>query len=334
MMIRILRSIVGLAFVFLLALFTVALVQAEPPAQDQQPQPQEQQDPETVLDCRECHWDVYLNWEQSAHGRGLSCGQCHLSDQGSHAREGHGAQGGAQACMGCHTTGYDPDADTWEEDNVHCTACHTPIEPNHPDVPMPTDRSEELCGQCHIQARFEWEVSAHGAAGVACVSCHNQHTTSLKDNSVSEECANCHETYAEGFSHSIHYGEGLSCANCHLAPLDGPVGEGSAKRDHTFTVNVKTCVACHAEGLHNATKTAGSDTLITFHPEASDPTDAMASSITVEVSDEPAPVSPFGFVALGGIVLGLAIGGVIVGMAIVIIPWIGHQYRQVRRQET
>src|SRR5574341_199559 len=105
-------------------------------------------------DCRNCHWDIFVDWEGSKHGKGLSCGQCHLaSQQNNHARFGHGAQGGPQQCMACHTTGYDATTDTWSEENVHCSACHSPIEKDHPDKPMPISRSVELCGKCHIQAR-------------------------------------------------------------------------------------------------------------------------------------------------------------------------------------
>lgn len=307
----------------LFLVISASLVQAGPAKQDNPPE-------EVIVDCRECHWDVYLNWEQSAHGQGLSCGQCHLGDQENHAHKGHGAQGGAQACMSCHTTGYDPRTDTWEEDNVHCTACHKPVAPDHPDTPMPTDRSEELCGTCHIQANFEWQVSPHGQAGVVCVSCHSQHTTSLKSGNVSAQCANCHETYAEGFSHSIHYKEGLSCANCHLAPLEGPVGEGNAKRSHTFDVDVKTCVSCHKEGLHNAMDPAKSSPHFTFQSELSDPTEAMVSSVTNKVSPQAPTLNLSGFVALGGLMLGLGIGGFIVGLAIVILPWLNRWYRRVR----
>ncbi len=320
-----LRFVAGVVGAFLLVLFTAVLAQAGSPQQEQPPPGQE-----PLLDCRECHWDIYLNWEQSAHGRGLTCGQCHLADQEDHARRGHGAQGGAQACMDCHTTGYNATTDTWQEDDVHCTACHTPVDPNHPDAPMPTDRSEALCGRCHIQARFEWQVSAHGQAGVVCVSCHSQHNTSLKEKSVSAQCADCHETHAEGFSHSIHYEQGLSCANCHLAPLEGPLGEGSAKRSHTFDVDVKTCVGCHEEGLHNATDHTHPAAPVVYQPEPSgayDPTDALSSAIEAKVKPEPEPLNPLGFAALGGTLLGVAVAGVIVGMSAILLPWFIHVFR-------
>lgn len=318
-------SLVCLALSLLLLIFAVpALVQASSTKQENPPE-------ETQVDCRGCHWNIYLNWEQSAHGQGLSCSQCHLASEENHARQGHGAQGGAEACMDCHTTGYDPDTDTWQEDDVHCTACHTPVPANHPDSPMPISRSDELCGTCHIQAHFEWLESAHGQAGVVCVSCHSQHTTSLKSSSISAQCANCHETYTEGFSHSIHFGEGLSCANCHLAPLDNPVGGGNAKRSHTFDVAVETCVGCHKAGLHDAVDPTQSNTHTTYQSGLSDPTDALASSVGNSVSVEPPALNISGFVSLGGFTLGIGVGSFLLGMAIVLLPWFMRWYRRLRR---
>lgn len=310
------RLLIGSLVTLSLALILTTGVNAASLGQDEPPEP-------AAPDCRECHWDIYLTWEQSAHGRGLSCGQCHLADQDNHARQGHGAQGGAQECMDCHTTGYDASTDTWEEDDIHCSACHTPIATNHPDEPMPTDRSDALCGQCHIQAHFEWQASKHGQAGVVCVACHNQHATSLKDKSVSEECEHCHGERVVGFSHSGHSDEGLSCADCHLAPLDNPLGEGNAKRDHSFDVELETCTACHAYQLHNGTETAEEqhDVQLASATEL----DAMSSSMTAEVTAEPAPVNPF-FLAMvtGG--LGLAAGTVVtVGAA--------QLYRRTRKEK-
>jgi hypothetical protein len=268
-------------------------------------------------DCRECHWPVYIAWEQSSHGQGLSCGQCHLGEQDNHAREGHWTQGGPQECMSCHTTGYDPETDSWEEGSIHCKACHSPINPEHPEEPMPTDRTAELCGTCHIEAHFEWRVSAHGQSDVACVSCHSQHTTSLKAATVTEQCATCHEILAAGFAHSAHDEEGLSCADCHLATFEGPITEGRAKRNHTFAVALDTCTACHGAQMHDGMEKADAARLIQVRAE---PMDAMSSSINAAVTDTPKAANPYGYIIAGGITAGLGIGGVGLGMVIVVGP--------------
>ncbi|UCG24593.1 MAG: hypothetical protein JSW55_00915 [Chloroflexota bacterium] len=297
------RLIVPATIICLLVASGVALAQEDSGG----PPPPEQEPP----DCRECHLTVYQMWEDSAHGKGLSCGQCHLGDQNNHGREGHGAQGGPGDCMVCHTTGYDAATDTWEEDEIHCKACHSPIELNHPQEPMPTDRSVELCGQCHIQARFDWQLSKHGAAGVACVSCHSQHNTSLKSASVIEQCTLCHKEVAAGFSHTLHNQEGLSCANCHLASIEGDVGSGSARRSHTFETDVKTCMECHKEGLHEANNSSPAP--VSFTNSSNKPLDPMTSSMTTEVTGEPAPVDLMSLVVVAG--LFAAAGAAAVGLA-------------------
>ena len=285
-----------------LALFWIQPTRAEQPKQGATT-------PEAGSTCRDCHWDIYINWEGSAHGKGLSCGQCHLaSQQDNHARLGHGAQGGPQQCMSCHTTGYNPLTDTWEEDNVHCTACHNPVPPEHPDKPAPINRSEELCGNCHIQARFEWEASKHGQAGVTCVNCHNQHRTSLKaeNNDVIAQCSTCHQDPTVGFADSVHAKQGLSCGDCHLATLEGPLGEGSAKRNHGFEVELTTCVSCHSGQMHMST--AITETRPSTVLMAAEPLDSMASAINSRVCAEPEPPNLYGFMLIAGLVcLGVGI---------------------------
>ncbi len=249
----------------------------------------------STLDCRECHWDIYLIWEESAHGKGLSCSQCHLAinEEDNHARSGHGAQGGSQECMACHTTGYDPDTDTWSEGDIHCTVCHNPISPNHPDEPIPTDRSAELCGQCHIQANFEWQISTHGKANVSCVDCHNQHRTSLKNptDSIALQCATCHQTLEAGFERSIHAEQGITCAECHLTPLDNEsLAGGNARLNHSFEVKITACLKCHTDMLHAAKNNPEENAYAN-----SEYPDAMASAVHVEVSETPPAANPITF---------------------------------------
>ncbi len=258
-------------------------------------------------DCRQCHWETFLDWEKSSHGKGLSCPECHVTEQ-DHARLGHSSQGGAQDCMSCHTTGYNPESDTWEEDNIHCKACHTPITSTHPDDPMPTNRSGELCGTCHIQAFFEWQVSEHHNAEVACIDCHSQHTTDLRFTQAIDTCDQCHPTRVEGFHDSGHEAAGITCADCHLAPLGGPIGAGSAKLDHTFMVELETCTACHLEDLHTSKEADQSEESASTSTENLNP-DPMTTSRDVEVSRTPPSGDPLQFAAFFGLV---AIGTMIV----------------------
>ncbi len=279
-------------------------------------------------DCRECHWDIYLVWEESSHGKGLSCSECHIavSEDNNHARAGHGAQeGGSEECMGCHTTGYDAATDTWSEGNIHCTACHTPIPPTHPDEPAPTNRSPDMCGQCHIQANFEWQMSTHGQVNVSCVDCHNQHRASLKTASevISDQCATCHNSYAVGFSHSVHADEGVSCADCHLAPLENiSLAGGNARLNHTFEVDISACLQCHAEMLHAPKAGYLEDDVLAEAGEV----DAMASVLDVEVHADAPPSNPNNFLAFG------AVFGIGAGMGA--LSWITNLFRKARKRKS
>ena len=223
------RRLYACGLAILLALVWAGAAAAQTVTWDEVPR-----NPDGEPDCRECHWETFLDWEHSFHGQGLSCGQCHLSDQQNHSRKGHGSQGGPADCMACHTTGYNPVDDTWEEDNIHCKACHTPIELEHPENPMPTNRSSELCGGCHIQAFFEWQESGHRLAEVTCIDCHSQHTTNLRFGDATKTCAKCHESRVGEFAHSGHKEAGVTCEACHLAPLEGPIGSGSARLEPHF----------------------------------------------------------------------------------------------------
>lgn len=58
------------------------------------------------------------------------------------------------ACVGCHTTGYNPQTRQWAELNIGCEACHGPGSA-HATTPARTniiiDRTAEACGSCHIR---------------------------------------------------------------------------------------------------------------------------------------------------------------------------------------
>lgn len=265
----------------MIALFAIALI----PSSSARAQTVDWTEPQTEgeLDCRYCHINIYYEWEKSIHGQGLSCGQCHLAGQDNHSRTGHGAQEGPGQCMSCHTTGYNPEDDTWEEDNVHCKACHSPIEPNHPDAPMPTDRSENLCGKCHIEALFEWQESMHRSEGITCVSCHSQHTTSVRWGETLDQCAACHGLMVAEYKQTAHYKNNLACSSCHLTPLEGPIGEGSAKLDHSFKVDLQTCKSCHFEDLHHP----GESMLAESHDEKITSEDARISKASAQVTTDP-----------------------------------------------
>ncbi len=58
------------------------------------------------------------------------------------------------ACVGCHTTGYNPQTRAWSELNITCESCHGPGA-RHAAAPskgnIMIDQTAEACGSCHIR---------------------------------------------------------------------------------------------------------------------------------------------------------------------------------------
>jgi len=272
--------------------------------------------PSSDLTCRACHSDTYAAWADGLHGK-ASRSEAYLAEWNS--------RGQPSECLACHTTGYDPVSDTFVAEGVTCEACHSPVPANHPDEPMPSDRSGKLCGACHTETLFEWQVSKHRQVNLACVACHDPHGTTAKS-SVADDpsglCASCHRERASNFAHSAHSQVGLTCADCHLGPTESQTGEGHATRDHSFNVRLTTCNACHAYQMHDP---------VEVHPDRSTPTPSAAAvgagggMDALLISAEPAPVSPAGFAALSGLV-GMATG-------MILAPWLERFYNRLRRED-
>lgn len=256
-------------------------------------------------DCQTCHPAVYASWENSHHGNAM------VDPQFDEAWK---SQGEKSECLLCHTTGYDAESNTWKENGITCAACHSPIEKNHPNHPMPSDRSASLCGSCHQETLFEWQVSAHRETNLVCVDCHGQHSTTLKSEDAESLCTNCHRERASNFGHTAHSQQGLTCADCHLGPTGGEAGEGHAARDHSFNVRLSTCNSCHAYQMH--------DPVDVHMDEPTTPViDSMASIETAGVSIDPDPVSPI-YYALLSALIGMAVG-------LLVSPWIEKWYRKI-----
>jgi formate-dependent nitrite reductase cytochrome c552 subunit len=298
-----LRLCYGLLFALPLMFFTFAMATAEDGTQDASSQ---------TLTCPACHSNFQSAWERGAHA------QTATNTAFKEAWEAGGSQG---QCLTCHVTGYDPIAHTWHSEAITCLACHDASNaPNHPNDPMPADRSSKLCGDCHQETFFEWQVSAHRESGLSCIGCHDPHGTELKKDDPQAQCSACHRSRASNYAHSEHSKAGLSCADCHLADLPNHLGEGQARLDHSFTVRLSTCNECHAYQMHDP---------VEVHPERTLPVapvaDAMAAVETLPVTMEPLPVSPVGFATLAGL-FGLA-AGAILG------PWIERRTRSGRKEE-
>ncbi len=176
-------------------------------------------------------------------------------------------------CGQCHTTGYRPTGHqdelagivgTWEFEGVQCENCHGPGSRHAEDpygVHMVSDRSSQLCGECHsrgnpalIQASDGFELhnqqfndlynSKHFA--ISCVTCHDPHASALYGDEVvnptqgiSQVCEACHwpNLYQNNAKHFS-----VDCTDCHM-PLLALSAQGDLDlftgdiRAHQFSIN-------------------------------------------------------------------------------------------------
>lgn len=232
--------------------------------------------------------------------QGLDCAACHSEYQ---AAFDDGAHGQPEA---------NPAFDEYE-----CGVCHDPVPADHFKVPMPVERSSEQCGACHIQTYFGWQSSKHGIVGLDCISCHDPHHTDLKTSDSSALCASCHGTLVDTFAHTAHKEQGLGCSDCHVMSLADADLSLTDKRNHSFHVDAKLCMNCHADNLH-AAKLYSGEPIATDH-------DAMGAVESDRVSSLPQGVSPSTFALLSGLI-GMATG-------MILSPWLERWYRRLRSQE-
>jgi hypothetical protein len=281
-----------------MAFVAVAAVQARPGLQEN---PQDE--------CQDCHESIQSHWADSAHG--------HAADDLVFTQAWQD-EGSPAECLRCHTTGFDPESGTWEQAGVTCSVCHFPPSGEHPEAVMPTDISSRLCGSCHIDTYSEWEISPHGQEELACVRCHNPHTTSLKKSDVQEVCQACHNQESHFFTYTSHAQEGLLCADCHLRISEAQMGEGHGKREHNFVVDIETCTSCHGENMHYPT---GNESAL-VEPVTASSTLPIGRAT---VSAQPNPVSPLGFAVIAALV-GM-------GSGMVLAPWLESWYRRTSKQD-
>jgi hypothetical protein len=295
------RIAIGLVFSIPMAIVSFGLMQI--PAQAQSAD-------STDPDCATCHPAFQDTWAHSAHG---------LAASDPIFQEEWTKQGQPKQCLSCHTTGYDPDTNTWEADGVACIACHEESFGDHPMNPIGIDRSADFCGKCHTETLFEWQVSGHRQDGIECVDCHDAHGAELKAFDTSMLCGNCHQGRALNYFHTAHNEEGMSCADCHLGELGGLGEGGQATRNHSFNVTLTTCNECHMYEMHDP---------VEVHPEPNQQpiVNTMAAAEDLVVIPEPEPVSPVGFATVAGLI-GMASG-------MILAPWLERFYRRINHPET
>jgi predicted CXXCH cytochrome family protein len=300
----IIRLLTGLCFAIPMILVSVAFTSASPlPVQN----------PTDSDQCRVCHASTVEAWENSTHG---------------HAYNDEGfvkvweEQGQPTECLTCHTTGYDPETNTWAADNITCVACHSEGVEDHPRTPIKINRSSDLCGTCHTDTFFQLSTSMHGETGINCVNCHDPHTNTLKFETAPDLCASCHGNRVSRFAHSDHAAQGLTCEVCHLE-TNQISDDGHQKSNHTFKVSLDTCTGCHALQIHGPADLSTEELQAT--QAAPVEVDALHAVEATVVSTTPEPGNPMGFAVVAGLV-GMA-GGMILS------PWLERWYRKLNRKD-
>ncbi|HEY7471565.1 MAG TPA: hypothetical protein VIE68_04380 [Gemmatimonadota bacterium] len=204
--------------------------------------------------CAECHvtQDPDSTWQRisatAGHRVHLEADTSALKDVTCvtcHGQEVHRFVPVDQTCgqSGCH----DPDktevvlGQMAGQTGFHCVMCHQFTAPVAEKAPLDTARAAlvpELanCRSCHemdkvLAGLVDPDVDPHDAV---CGTCHNPHTQEAPSEAINR-CAECHAPVdtLTPFHRGLRAGVLEDCTGCH-AP-------------HTFVVEGKNCVACHAD---------------------------------------------------------------------------------------
>jgi predicted CXXCH cytochrome family protein len=313
---RLERILIALMVALVFAGVTLLVASAGPAAQ---PPAQASED-----NCLSCHPGFDESWKSGPHALGTA---------GEAFNKAWTEQGQPTACLACHTTGFDPATGTYQADGITCISCHNPVPADHPNKdPMPVNKTADLCITCHSGGKFgvdDWQSSAHYRSSMTCSTCHDPHTATLRKMEItdgkvfddaSDLCVNCHREYVMDFPYSKHHTNGLTCIDCHLKHYENADKEAHAVPDHSFKASVETCNQCHGQEMHGKLERAAMPAAAT-----EEPTTVPAGSAADPVNHQPAPVSPYGFAALAGL-LGLAAG-------VVLAPWLDRAWRHASRKE-
>ena len=133
-------------------------------------------------------------------------------------------------CAGCHSTGVDPKAKSWTEQNITCESCHGPgkahsAKPTVQNIVNPsrlsTERSMDVCLSCHQAGKpdaeeFAWPVGFLPGQKLADY-WHGFEPEAGKQTAEFWQNGTAHKDRVQGntFNHSKMHGAGIQCSNCH-----------------------------------------------------------------------------------------------------------------------
>ncbi len=206
--------------------------------------------------CAECHSAETEAWQDSPHAQAMA----NIAES-AHVACGEDVETGECACLGCHTTDFDPIERTYAYGGVSCEACHGPYVEGHPkEGVMHLDVDSSICSDCHAETYKQWQDSHHAQAGVQCIGCHLSHSQDFR---LTDEalCGACHRDRLEDFAHTAHESSEVGCTDCHLSSptaqetatlvsTNAAIGPPAAP-SHSFTVvSSQACVGCHGQTIH------------------------------------------------------------------------------------
>ncbi len=154
---------------------------------------------------------------------------------------------GATECVGCHTTGFDPETKKWVQPGVSCESCHGPSSKHN--TAKKEDRKSTIvnpknldaqhqamaCGQCHSKGRSKDGKLAypHGylpGQDLGAVFTDAKPTTAGRNQQLSELMQS-----------PKHWNAGVVCEKCH-----DPHGNTAEEHQLRLPVN-ETCLQCHKD---------------------------------------------------------------------------------------
>ncbi len=155
------------------------------------------------------------------------------------------------ACIGCHTTGYNPQTRAWSELNIGCEACHGPGV-THASAPSKKniiiDKSAEACGSCHIRGTdnatgFGFPTQYRlGQPRTLLAAFTPIPMTDRASVFPDQRTSNRHRQQFIDFQKSKHYIAGVTCVSCH-DPHTGPLAARAQLRKSLGAV----CNDCHKQ---------------------------------------------------------------------------------------
>jgi len=261
--------------------------------------------------CAECHLDIVSDWQDSPHAAAFQ----------HDALQSAVADGDGAVCLECHVTGFQPFSGDFTHQNVTCEACHGQTPEDHPDEAIAVSASAAVCADCHATTYREWEVSAHGAADLNCVSCHHPHEPGLRFETANALCTNCHAPEEiPNYAHETHTDQ--TCTECHWHHgeldndqhvLTGALGASG----HDAHVETIACLTCHENEAQQVSTESDDGELGEFAPVSQ----VTLRELEAEVANVRAQGANVAAVRLlqGGVV-GLAFGAVLMFVFIRLRP--------------